>query len=87
MFKFAKEENLLLRWGSKGFLLNLIIKNDFVGLCFGYPANSVFKQSIYSGFEEIRKKVNEPNDIINFYTNKLTKTNFFQSAKSNLKWV
>ncbi len=87
LFKFAKEENLLLRWGSKGFSLNLTIKNEFVGLCFGYPPNSVFKQSIYSGFEEIRKKVNEPNDLINFYTNELTKTNFFQSAKSNLKWI
>ncbi len=87
LFKFAKKENLLLRWGSKGFSLNLTINNEFVGLCFGYPPNSVFKQSIYSGFEEIRKKVNEPNEIIDFYTNELTKTNFFQSAKSNLKWI
>ena len=56
-------------------------------MCFEYPPNSVFKQRIYSGFEEIRKKGNEPNDLINFYTNELTKTNFFQSTKSNLKWI
>lgn len=45
----------MLRWGSKGFSLNLIFDDGFVGLCFGYPPTSVFKQSIYTGFEEITK--------------------------------
>lgn len=87
LFKFAEREGLLLRWGSKGFSLNLELGNEFVGLCFGYPPNSVFKQSIYSGFEEITKKVSDPEDIIESYKNKLKGLNIFKPAKSNLKWI
>ena len=63
LFEFAEKEKLLFRWGSKGFSLNKTFKNGFVGLCFGYPPSSVFKQSIYSGFEEINKKVNNSDSV------------------------
>ncbi len=58
-----------------------------MGLCFGYPPNSVFKQSIYSGFEEIFKKVNNAENIVDFYKQELEKMKIFEPAKSNLKWV
>ena len=87
IFNFAEEENLFFRWGSKGFSLNLSIENGFVGLCFGYPPNSVFKQSIYSGFEEINKKVNNSELIIKYYKTELSKIGLFEPAKSNLKWI
>ena len=53
LFKFAEQEKLIFRWGSKGFSLNQTFNSGFVGLCFGYPPNSVYKQSLYTGFEEI----------------------------------
>ncbi|MCD6417287.1 hypothetical protein J7M00_00700, partial [bacterium] len=56
-------------------------------LFFGYPPNSVFKQSIYTGFEEITKKVNNPEDIIGFYKERLENLGYFIKAKSNLKWL
>ncbi|MEI8273407.1 MAG: hypothetical protein WCG08_12360 [Paludibacter sp.] len=87
LLKFAEEEKLTFRWGSKGFSLNKPFKNSFVGLCFGYPPNSVYKQSIYTGFEEIRKKVNNPESIIDYYESELEKFGSFEQAKSNLKWV
>ncbi|MBN1348021.1 DUF91 domain-containing protein, partial [candidate division KSB1 bacterium] len=87
IFDFAKTSNLLFRWGSKGFSLNYELNNGFVGLFFGYPPDSVFKQSIYTGFEEIHKKVNSAEDIINFYRSNLEKTGLFVEAKSNLKWI
>jgi len=87
LFDFAKINGLLIRWGSKGFSINTTINNGFVGLCFGYPPQSVFKQSIYTGFEEIRKKVNNADSIIELYKTELEKTNNFISAKSNLKWI
>jgi predicted DNA-binding protein YlxM (UPF0122 family) len=87
IFEFAKSNDLFLRWGSKGFSLNLPIENGFVGLCFGYPPDSVFKQSIYSGIEEITKKVNDYESIVEYYKKALEKTGFFEPAKSNLKWV
>jgi hypothetical protein len=87
LFNLAELENLAFRWGSKGFSLNLPINNNYVALCFGYPPNSVFKQTIYSGIEEIQRKVNNPENIIEYYRKALMKTGFFEQAKSNLKWV
>jgi len=87
LFDFAKKENLLLRWGSKGFSLNLPFDNGFVGLCFGYPPTSVFKQSIYTGFEEITKKVNNPEKVIFDFRAELEKQKNFEKARTNLKWI
>ena len=41
IFKFAESNGLSCRWGSKGFSLNLPIESSFVGLCLGYPPESV----------------------------------------------
>lgn len=87
ILNFVKENNLQIRWGSKGFSVNFIIDNGFIALFFFYPRDSVFKQSIYTGFEEIIKKVNNPEDIVRFYRTNLEKLGFFVTAKSNLKWV
>ena len=87
LFDFADKKKLLLRWGSKGFSLNLPFENGFVALCFGYPPNSVFKQSIYTGFEEITKKVNNSEKVILDFKNELKKLKNFENAKTNLKWV
>jgi hypothetical protein len=87
LFEFANKENLLLRWGSKGFSLNLPFDNGFVGLCFGYPPNSVFKQSIYTGFEEITKKVNNSEKVILDFRADLKKQKNFEKARTNLKWI
>ena len=84
---FSKENTLIFRWGSKGFSLNFPLHNGFVGLCFGYPPNSVFKQSIYTGFEEIRKKVPNHEKIISFYKERIESMNCFVLAKSNYKWI
>lgn len=87
VFDFAKQRNLMFRWGSKGFSLNIEIDSGFVALFFGYPPNSVFKQSIYTGFEEITKKVNDSESVIEFYRGCLEDLDYFVNAKSNLKWV
>jgi RecB family endonuclease NucS len=87
LLTFSKENNLVINWGSKGFSVNLPIKNGQVALCFGYPPDSVFKQSIYSGFEEIRKKIKDSISLIDFFKSELKKTNLFIDAKSNLKLI
>jgi len=87
LFKFAEQEKLIFRWGSKGFSLNQTFDSGFVGLCFGYPPNSVYKQSLYTGFEEISKKINNAESVIHFYKSELEKFGKFEQAKSNLKWV
>lgn len=87
IFEFGKQNGLMFRWGSKGFSLNVELDAGLVALFFGYPPNSVFKQSIYTRFEEITKKVNNPEDIIEFYKEQLENLGYFVKAKSNLKWV
>ncbi|MBN2091089.1 DUF91 domain-containing protein [candidate division KSB1 bacterium] len=87
ILNFARKNKLLFRWGSKGFSLNYEFDNGFVGLIFGYPPDSVFKQSIYTGFEEINKKVNNPEEIVNYYRSNLENLGYFINAKSNLKWL
>jgi len=67
--------------------MNVNFDNGFVGIYFAYPPNSVFKQSIYTCFEEITKKVNNSQEIIDFYRDNLLKINVFEPAKSQLKWV
>jgi len=89
IFEFAKQNDLMFRWGSKGFSLNIKLDNSFVSLFFGYPPDSVFKQSIYTGFEAITKKVNNPDDIIDIFRERLMKLGYFEEvgSSSNLKWV
>jgi hypothetical protein len=87
LFDFAKDKSLLLRWGIKGFSLNFSLNNSFVGLCFGYPPDSVYKQSLYTGFEEIKKKIPNSEKIISLYQNQLSKMNYFVKAGLNYKWI
>lgn len=88
ILEFAKQQrDLMIRWGSKGFSLNIELDTGLVALFFGYPPNSAFKQSIYTGFVEITKKVNNSEEIIGFYKERLENLDYFIKANSNLKWV
>jgi len=87
LFEFAKSKKLHFIWGSKGFSLNTIFNNEKIALLFGYPPNCVFKQSIYTGFENIIKKVEDSEKIVDIYRNKLEKTGLFTNAGDNLKWL
>jgi hypothetical protein len=78
---YAHNNDLSIRWGSKGFSLNVDIDDAFVGLFFGYPLSSVFKQSIYARFSEINKKVKSPENIINFYKRSLQNLSYFVKTK------
>jgi len=84
---FAKENSLHFRWGSKGFSLNYPLTGGFIGICFGYPPNSMYKQSIWTAFEELRKKVPNHEKIISFYKEQINAMNCFILTKSNYKWI
>ncbi len=87
IFNFGKKNNLICRWGSKGFSLNVGINNENVTLLFGYPPNSVFKQSIYTGYEMITKKVNNSEEVVDFYRTQIKRFGYFQDAGSISKWM
>lgn len=87
IFSFGKKNNLICKWGSKGFSLNVGINNENVTLFFGYPPKSVFKQSIYTGYEMITKKVNNSGEVVDFYKTQIKSFGYFQNAGSISKWM
>ena len=84
---FGKKNDLLCKWGSKGFSLNVGIDNELVTLLFGYPPKSVYKQSIYTGFEMITKKVNNSEEVVDFYKTQIKNISYFIDAGSISKWL
>lgn len=86
LFNFSKENNLHLIWGSKGFSINYNLKGEYVAILFGYANNSVYKQSIYTGFENISKKCENADKIIDNYKMELIKIKRFSKAGDNMKW-
>lgn len=87
LFEFAESQDFIIVWGSKGFSLNVQYNGENVSLLFGYPPSSVFKQSIYTGFESIIKKVNNSHKIVSNYRSKLLSTGYFIKAGENIKWI
>ncbi len=93
IFEFAEQNNLIIKWGSKGFSLNIELADEYISLIFGFPPDCVFKQSIYTGFEswghrqKIAKKVNNSDEIIEFYKNRLKGLDFFTETGKNVKWL
>ena len=87
IIEFGKEKGLIIRWGSKGFSLNCTLDGGLVVLFWGFPLNSAFKQTVYTGFEEITKKVHDSKEIIEFYKRNLENLGYFAKAGNNLKWV
>lgn len=91
IFEFSDKEKLLIRWGAKGFSLNVPNKSEFVGLCFCYPQNCPYNQSIITGFRQIEKKIGNSSDIISYYEDELNKLGLFNTkvgffGKHELKW-
>ncbi len=87
IFSFADNENLFIKWGTKGFSMNLSFDGELVAICFGYPPTSVFKQSIYVGFEVILKKINNADSVKAKCKKLLDSFNRIEPAKSEHKWV
>lgn len=42
----AKSKSMPVHWGTKGFSLNVDIESNHVAICFAYPPDSVYKQTI-----------------------------------------
>lgn len=87
IFKYIQDNNLLIRWGSKGFSVNYQNIDCFVALFFCYPPHCVFKQSIYTGYDEINKKVINAEEINELYKTEIKNLGVFQNAQKSDKWI
>jgi hypothetical protein len=50
LLEMAARHHLLIRWGVKGFSLNVPHQGGYVAFCFGYPPESGYRQSVNTGF-------------------------------------
>lgn len=88
---WSKSNSLPIHWGTKGFSLNVDISGTHVTVCYGYPPNCVFKQSIYSAFVGqggFLKKTGVPIEDVQELMNNAINSGLFIPAGRELKyWI
>ena len=82
LFKVALENQLVIRWGTKGFSLNVEINGKTVSLLQGYSALAKSGQYILSTNSHIINKVNNGDKIVEDYL-KITDPKNFDKNKSD----
>jgi hypothetical protein len=55
----AKTKSMPVHWGSRGFSLNVDIGGTHVAVCYAYPPNSVFRQTLRTALREGKTAVPE----------------------------
>lgn len=88
LLKWSKENTMPISWGVKGFSSGVIVDDVRVPVCFAYPPNSVYKQSLYTAFGgagSIRSKVAMPEKVIGDTKAKAQNTGLFMEAGQDVK--
>ena len=88
ILEFAKENAHPIHWGTKGFSLNVDMQGTHVAVCFCYPPNAVYRQSLYTallGPGGLSKKVNAPEDVILNLGKEAEATGLFRPAGREYK--
>lgn len=86
----AESHSYPVHWGTKGFSLNVDMDGTHVVVCFGYPPNSVYKQSIYTamlGRGGLLSKVDVSEEFAQDMLSAAQETGLFQQAGRELKCV
>ena len=73
------QEGMRIRWGTKGFSLNVVSDGAFVPACFGYPP-SAYNQQIYTEFGSIIQKSNVPQGAVDALRQEALNTGLFRQA-------
>lgn len=88
LMDFAEREGMPIHWGTKGFSLNVDLNGRHVAVCYGYPPESVFKQSIYTaihGQGGMTSKTAVPEGVLRSIESKARSTGLFSPAGRELK--
>jgi hypothetical protein len=88
LLEFALASKMPVRWGTKGFSLNIDIDGTDVSIFFCYPPDSVFKQSIYTtlmGHGGMSTKTRVSDDEIRRLRSKVEATGLFQPAGNEVR--
>ena len=88
ILEWSKENSMHISWGAKGFSSGVIVDEVRVPVCFAYPPNSVYKQSLYTAFGgagSIKSKVALPDEVISDTKEKAQNTGLFMAAGQDVK--
>ncbi len=88
ILEFAEQRSLPIHWGTKGFSLNVDLGGTHVAVCYGYPPECVFTQSVYTaliGRGGFAKKVAVTENMMKSLWDKAESTGLFKPAGRELK--
>jgi hypothetical protein len=86
--EFARQRSMPIHWGTKGLSLNVDLGGNHVAVCFGYPPDSVYKQSVYTalmGHGGMTSKTSVPEDVVKSLWTEAESTGLFRPAGRELK--
>lgn len=83
LFGFARQEDLLVRWGTKGFSLNVVLDPQTVGLLEGFPPGS--NSDLYINFRQIRDKVADSASVADWYRAEIGKLRISSATPTRMR--
>lgn len=88
ILEFGKSLGLPIHWGTKGFSLNIDVDGTHIAVCFVYPPDSVYKQTLRTALRDVggvQRKSAVPAEIIQSLWNQAQNTGLFVPAGRDLK--
>lgn len=88
ILELAKKESMPIHWGTRGFSVNVDVDGTHAAICYAYPPESVFKQTLRTAFRDIggmEKKTAVPPHAIASLREQAIATGLFAPAGSELK--
>ena len=73
------QEEMRVKWGTKGFSLNVVSNGTLIPMLYGYPP-AAYNQRIYTEFGLVTQKANVPQDVIDALREEALETGLFNPA-------
>ena len=75
----GSREGMRVRWGTRGFSLNVVSNGTLTPMCYGYPPVA-FNQRLYTEFGLIAQKGNVPQEVVETIRKEALDTGLFNPA-------
>ena len=88
LFQWSNGSDMKIVWGTKGFSSSVILGGVRVPVVYGFPPNSLNKQSVYTAFGgagNLRLKTSVPENVIQGLKDKVVATGLFVLAGQDVK--
>ena len=76
----GKQDGMRIKWWTKGFSLRAVSNGEWIVVCYGYPPNCKYGQSIHPSFYSLKEKSSIPQAVIDGLKRDAQATNLFVQA-------